>query len=212
MGEVLEARERAPLGAVRESEPHERRGRDARGGDYHPHEPRRDPGRRKSIGRRDQARPEVVEHERGHLRAERRRLPCRAGDETEQAIGNEQPFGAVGVERQPGANRAARPPQPVRTRARPALAVGDGVTEEGRGACDQPSPSEPRERAAVQRARIGGCEPALGRQTRTGVEQLLEQRQPEPLQRRRRGPLILWADVQHPLAHGSTRRARIAAR
>ena len=74
---------------------------------------------------------------------------------------------------------------------------------------------------------LGQVEPSLGRDTGAAVEELLEQRERELLQRHCRGGEVLATDVQHPRshqrspiarltraegAHGSTRRARIAAR
>ena len=65
------------------------------------------------------------------LHAEVSGFPRRARDEAEQTIGDEEPFDAVRVGRQSGAHRAAGPPQPIRRCARPSLAIGERVAEEG---------------------------------------------------------------------------------
>ena len=122
--EALEARERAPLGAVRESEPHERRRRHPRRGDDHPDEPRCDARRRKSVGRRDQPRPKVIQHERGRLHSERRQTPTprgrrdRAGDRGSGALrrrGRRAPAGREPRRRTTAAGSTAKPAHRLRS-------------------------------------------------------------------------------------------------
>ena len=101
---------------------------------------------------------------------------------------------------------------PMLATAAESLPIGDGVPKEGRGARDEAPPAEPRERDPIQRACIGQSEPSLGRHTGTAGKELLEQRERQLLQRRGRRSQVVLADVEYAVDHGSTRRARIAAR